>query len=201
MNVTMILVGMNIVVFALQFFIGGFTEAFALTPAAALDGAYWQFITYMFLHGGSMHIIINMIVLGIFGFGVENALGRERFLLLYFLSGLGSAFLYLVLVGNPLIMMLGASGAVFGVLAAYAILFPRHWIMVFFIPMPAFIAVIAITAFELVAGALNLLPGIANFGHLGGIITAAALMGFWKLTKKKVPLEDQEPRHFEFIWE
>lgn len=202
MKVTFLLIIANIVVFALQIlFSPAFTDLFALTPADALEGKYWQFITYMFLHGGSLHILLNMFVLAIFGPGVENQLGWKRFLILYFLAGLGSAFLYILLTENFLFTLIGASGAVFGVLTAYGFLFPRNVILLFFVPMPAIVAVIAITAFELFAGIFNLLPGIANFGHIGGIVVSVLLMLFWKFTAKKIPVEEREPQSYEFAWE
>lgn len=203
MKLSFALIAANVAVFGLQVLFPGFTDAFALTPALAVDGAWWQFLTYMFLHDPftPLHIMINMFVLGMFGPPVEHQLGPARFIALYLLAGLGSAFLHLALAGDPLVMMLGASGAVFGILAAYGILFPKNWIMVFFIPLPAPVAVVAITAFELFAGIFNLLPGIANFGHLGGIITGVAFMLIWRAFRKLPPLEDREPRNYEFVWE
>jgi len=201
MKVTFLLIAVNLVFFGLQMTVPGFTDAFALIPDFAMNGAYWQFITYMFLHGNPAHILINMFVLGIFGPLVEHWLGRERFILLYFLAGLGSAFLYISLTGASLTPMLGASGAVFGILAAYAFLFPKNIILVFFIPMPALFAVIAIMVFELLAGALGLMPGIAHFGHLGGAITGLVFMFLWRKLSKRPSLEDRRPASYEFIWE
>lgn len=200
MKVTLLLVIANLVVFGLQAIVPGFTEAFALTPALAVDGAWWQFLTYMFLHGGAMHILINMFVLGIFGIAVEKQLGWRMFSLLYGIAGLGSSFLYLVLTGDAFIMMLGASGAVFGILAAYGLLFPKNWIMVFFVPMPALIAVFLIAAFELIAGVFNILPGIANFGHLGGIVVGVVFIQLWKSQRKRAPVGERFVTH-EFFWE
>jgi membrane associated rhomboid family serine protease len=202
MRVTLILIIANLLVYGLQLAAEGFTEIFALTPAFALEGAWWQFITYMFLHGGSMHLLLNMFVLGIFGMGVENQLGRERFVILYFLAGLGSAFLHIFLTGDSMVMMLGASGAVFGILTAYGFLFPRNWIIMFpGIPMPAILAVAVFAGLELFLGVTGLQEGIANFGHLGGIITGVAFMLAWKFSARKIPPEEREPRNYEFIWE
>jgi membrane associated rhomboid family serine protease len=198
MRVTLSLIIINFVVFVLQIFVGGFTEAFSLTPVNALGGAYWQFFTYMFLHGSPMHIGINMLVLLIFGFAIENSLGIRKYLLLYFASGIGSAFLYIALTANVTTLMLGASGAVFGVLTAYGFLFPRNWIVMFpGIPMPALLAVVVFAFIELFSGVFGLEPGIANFGHLGGIIVGVILMAYWKYIKK----EKQKIESFEFFWE
>lgn len=193
--------GINLLVFGLQIAIPGFDAMFALTPTNALSGEIWQFITYMFLHGGAMHIMLNMFVLGIFGPLVEKQLGWRKFLLLYVLSGLGSAFLYIVLTGISSVSMLGASGAVFGVLAAYGYLFPKNIILVFFVPMPALLAVVVIIAFELIAGIFNFLPGIANFGHVGGALTGLVFMYLWKMRLRSVPIAEKATRTYEFFWE
>jgi len=202
MKVTFLLIIANIVVFGLQILSPGVTETLALTPAVALEGGYWQFITYMFLHGGSLHILLNMFVLAIFGPGVEHSLGWKKFVLLYFVAGLGSAFLHILLTGISLVKMLGASGAVFGVLTAYGILFPRNWIIMFpGIPMPAILAVAVFAGLELFFGVTGIQQGIANFGHLGGIVTGVALILFWRFTAKKIPVEEREPQSYEFAWE
>lgn len=208
MSWTFYLILANIAVFILQLaFYPVFDIYFALTPAEALSGSYWQFLTYMFLHAtfdqaGNVylfHIGMNMFVLLLFGSVVERKLGTTRFLFLYFISGIGSAILHVLLTGVSTIQMLGASGAVFGVLAAYGILFPRNWIIMFpGIPMPAFLAVAAFAFMELFFGVFGLEEGIANFGHLGGILTGAALMLYWKHTKKT---EDDVLGNFEFFWE
>lgn len=201
MRLTFSLIMITAVVFALQNFFPWITVSFSLVPAHALNGAWWQFLTYIFLHAGNLHFILNMIVFGIFGPAVEDSLGWKKFLSLYFVSGFGSALLHIALTGDSLVSMLGASGAIFGVLTAYGFLFPKNWIMVFFIPLPATIAIIAIAAFEVVSGVLGLFPGIANFGHLGGIVTGFLLMAAWRLLEKKVPLEERKERTYEFLWE
>ena len=202
MRVTLILVVANLAVFGFQTAFEGFTDTFALTPALALSGSLWQFLTYMFLHGGAVHILLNMFALGIFGIAVENNLGWRKFILLYFLAGLGSAFLHIILAGDPLVLLLGASGAVFGILTAYGFLFPRNWIIMFpGIPMPAILAVFVFAGLELFLGVTGIQQGIANFGHLGGIVTGVLFMSIWKLAARKTPIEDRETTNYEFIWE
>ena len=202
MKFTLFLVVINVIVFGLQLAVEGFTDQFALTPAHALSGAWWQFITYMFLHGGNIHLLLNMFALGIFGIPVEHRLGWKKFLLLYFIAGLGSAFLHIILTGDSLVLLLGASGAVFGVLTAYGFLYPRNWIIMFpGIPMPAMLAVVVFAGLELFLGVTGFEPGIANFGHLGGIVTGILFMVLWRLAEKKTPIEDRKPQTYEFIWE
>ncbi len=201
MKTVFYLIIINLVVFTLQMvFDPIFTNLFALTPSLALNGFYWQFFTYMFLHGSFTHITLNMFVLLIFGARIEHTLNSRRFLFLYILSGLGSAFFFIFLswvfytpeVFN--IPMLGASGAIFGILAAYALLYPRDIIIVYpGIPLPAIFAIIGFAFFEFFSGFLNLEPGIANFGHLGGIITGVIIMLFWKNKLKR--------KTYHYIWE
>lgn len=199
-SVTVSLIIANIAVFILQLMLPSFTSLFALTPADALTGSYWQFFTYMFLHGDPMHIFINMFVLMVFGPKVEAQLGQRAYILLFLLSGLGSAFLHMFLTGPSTIIMLGASGAVFGVLTAYGFLFPKSWIIMFpGIPMPAIAAVFVFAGLELALGMFALEPGVANFGHLGGIITGVLFMvgyKYWKRKARSGALGD-----FEFFWE
>lgn len=202
MRITTSLIVANIVLFILQLIIAPLTDLLSLTPTEALSGAWWQFITYMFMHGGLTHIMINMFVLFIFGVVIEHALGPVRYITLYLISGIGSALLYLALMGISNIPMLGASGAVFGVMAAYGFMFPRDKIIIFPIPfpIPAFTAVLAIAGLELFLGLTGLEPGIANFGHLGGILTGLGLTYYWKNRKPKE--EDVRAiRDYQFFWE
>lgn len=207
MRLTFTLIGINVFVFILQA-IGGewFTAAFALTPELAFTGAWWQFFTYMFLHGGSMHIMLNMFMLFIFGEAMEQALGKIRFITLYIISGLGSAVAYIFLTGFSDIMfvgttMLGASGAVFGIMAAYGLMFPKNkiWVPYFIVPLPAFTVVILLAVIELGLGLFGLEQGIANFGHFGGIVTGILITYYWKKTAR--PRNIHERRKFEFFWE
>ena len=210
MRLTFILIAVNIAAFILQGIFGdAFTYSFSLVPAQAFSGAVWQFVTYMFMHGGIMHIGINMFVLLIFGSMVERELGWKKFLMLYFVAGIGSAFLYLGLtwVFTPvhllskvaLVPMLGASGAVFGILTAYAFMFPRRWIFFAFVPLPAALLVVAFAIMELFSGVFGLDPGTANFGHLGGIVFGFLLMLYWRYKKKKS--RALELGEFEWVWE
>jgi membrane associated rhomboid family serine protease len=202
MRLTFGLIGANIAVFMLQVIVRGFTDIFALTPAMAFGGAWWQFFTYMFLHGGPTHLFLNMFFLFIFGDVMEHALGDTRYITLYVVSGLGSALIYIALMGATSVPMLGASGAVFGILAAYGFMFPRNkiWVPIpFIIPLPAFTVVILLAILEFVLGFLGLEPGIANFGHFGGIVTGLLLTYYWKRTSR--PRGAQERREYEFFWE
>ncbi len=202
MRITFGLIGANFVMFILQVVLTGFTDAFALTPTMALGGAWWQFITYMFLHGGPMHIALNMFMLFIFGEVMEQALGEVRYITLYIASGLGSALTYILLMGVTSVPMLGASGAVFGILAAYGLMFPKNkiWVPIpFIVPLPAFTVVILLAVMEFALGFFGLEKGIANFGHFGGIVTGILITWYWKKTSR--PRDVAERRSYEFFWE
>jgi len=184
--------------FLLQIFYEPFTGLAALTPAMAVNGMYWQFFTYMFLHGSISHLAINMIGLFIFGAVVEKLIGVRRYLFLYIASGLGAGAFHILLTGISDVPMLGASGAVFAVLTAYAVKFPKNWIIVFpGIPVPAALLVVFFAFFEFFSGMLGFEPGIANFGHLGGILFGFIFMFYWeKISKNK-----HEPESFQWVWE
>ncbi|GAB4350635.1 MAG: rhomboid family intramembrane serine protease [Candidatus Abyssubacteria bacterium] len=152
------------------------TVFFGLTSPLVLRGMIWQPVTYMFLHGGPWHILINMLFLWMFGTEVEGMWGAKSFLRYYFLTGVGAGILsFLAGLGNPH-PTIGASGAIFGIMVAFAMLFPnRIVLMFFFFPMRARNAVLLLGAFELwvtlTAGPYA--GGVARLAHLGG-----ALVGF-----------------------
>jgi membrane associated rhomboid family serine protease len=206
MRLTLGIIAINVVVFATQvMYEPWFTETFAMRPVLALGGAWWQFLTYMFLHADISHIFFNMFALFFFGVIMERALGWKKYISLYLISGTGSALFYIFLTltfipGDSAVLMLGASGAVYGILAAFGFMFPKERLFVFgLFPLPAISAVFLFAAVELIAGFTGIMPGIANFGHLGGIITSAIIMLFWKRTAK--PKNESEMRHYKFYWE
>jgi membrane associated rhomboid family serine protease len=130
----------------------------------------WTLVTYMFLHGGLGHIFFNMLGLWMFGSRVEERLGSQRFLSLYFIAGLSGALLSLVLAPNAAVI--GASAGVFGVMLAFARFWPDVRILVWFIPMEARMAVILFAMLELFSGFGGSRSGVANFAHLGGFAGA-----------------------------
>lgn len=149
-------------------------ETFGFTPSRALV-APWTLITYAFLHGGFLHILFNAVPLFMFGSPVEERLGSARFIRLFVCSALGGAVLslaFLPLAGNSPII--GASGAVFGVMLAFVLEWPDAPVLIFPLPMPvkakwlvAFMAGIA-----LVSGFGGSQNGVAHFAHLGGFAAA-----------------------------
>ncbi|MBW3660799.1 MAG: rhomboid family intramembrane serine protease [Gemmatimonadetes bacterium] len=167
----------NGAVFALQILVGAATGSdallvlFGLRPATVIErGWVWQPLTYMFLHAGFFHLLLNMFVLWMFGAEIERLWGTEEFLKYYVVCGLGAAALLFAF--NWGSYTIGASGAVLGVLLAFGMLFPDRYIYLWFlIPVRAKWLVVGIAAIEvlyLVAGSRG---GIANAAHLGGMAT------------------------------
>ncbi len=149
-----------------------------LRPILVIEKFYiWQLFTYMFLHGGFLHIFLNMYALLIFGIPVEQAWGSRRFLFYYFFTGIGAGIIILIIntaLGgvNYITPTIGASGAVFGLLLAFGLLFPDAEILLFFIiPMRAKFLVMlygGIEIYSLISSSGQ--SPISHAGHLGGIV-------------------------------
>jgi membrane associated rhomboid family serine protease len=139
----------------------------------------WQLLTYMFMHGGFWHIFLNMFSLWIFGTELEHLWGSKRFLIYYLLCGLGGAVTNLLVApligqGAPTV---GASGAVFGVLLAFGVLFPDRPIYLYFLlPVRAKFFILGLIALELYTGITGTVDGIAHFAHLGGAAAGAVYL-------------------------
>ncbi|OGC78446.1 MAG: rhomboid family intramembrane serine protease [candidate division Zixibacteria bacterium RBG_16_50_21] len=149
----------------------------------------------MFLHGGWMHIIGNMWYLWIFGNNVEDKLGHVRFFIFYILSGLIATFTYIATDANSQVPMIGASGAIAGVLGAYMIRFPRARVLtlIFFGFFARIVAIPAlfVLGFWFVLQLLNGLPalgsnitgGVAWFAHIGGFVAGMGLFKLFRIAK------------------
>ena len=165
--------------FALQIFIGGYTQAFYLDPN---NLQIWQFVTSMFLHGGVMHILFNSYALFAFGPLLERRLGSTNFLILYFLCGiLGNVLYYLtILFGIAMpIPALGASGAIFGIFGGLVITDPKLTLLIFGI-IPMNIRYVAILWFALeFIGAFDSSSGVASAAHLGGLVAGYLLVKYY----------------------
>jgi membrane associated rhomboid family serine protease len=170
-NAVLYLIGINLLVFAAQQLSRPVTYYLALIPGAILSGWVWQFVTYMFAHGGLTHLLFNMLALFIFGSRVERQIGTKEFLAYYFATGiLAGVFSFAVyfLTGTN-VMLLGASGAVFAVQLAYAALFPRSIMYVWgILPLRAPVMVLGFTALELILSITGLQGGVAHLTHLAG---------------------------------
>lgn len=129
----------------------------------------WQLVTYMFLHLGLWHLAVNMLMLWWFGPAIERAWGSKQFLLYYFFTGIGAGMCSLITSLGSFRPVIGASGAIFGILVAYALMYPETVILLFlFFPMKIRYAVLVLAAINLL-GAISAGQGdIAYFAHLGG---------------------------------
>jgi membrane associated rhomboid family serine protease len=171
-NATLFLIGINVVVFAMQRLTRDtLTYYIALIPGAVLSGWVWQVVTYMFAHGGISHILFNMLALFLFGTQVEKSIGTKEFLLYYFVTGTLAgvfSFVVYVLTGTN-VVLLGASGALFAVQLAYAALFPKSIVYIWgILPLRAPVMVLGFTALEVVFSITGFQGGVAHLTHLAG---------------------------------
>lgn len=187
------LVAANAVLYLLQAFAPALVAKFALWPLGDFNAPGmgrvgflpWQLITYAFLHVGLLHLALNMFGLYMFGSEVERAAGGRRFAALYFASVLAAGITQLIVVSVPPVApypTLGASGGVFGVLLAFAVLYPRATVRLVIppVPMPAWLFVTLYAVVELVLGVTGTAAGVAHFAHLGGMAGAWLVLRGWR---------------------
>ena len=204
--VTKNLIIINVVVFVFtmlnrNFMFGNFALYYPTSPFFH----WWQVITHMFMHDGIWHIFFNMYTLFIFGSVVERIIGSKKFLLFYFICGLGAVALHLgvqylqmqsymqgAALGNLVALQhiqdikmtrtVGASGAIYGVLMGYAMLFPQSRMTLLFPPitLSAKWMVLAFVAIELLTGITGTAAGIAHFAHLGGMLIGWLIILQWR---------------------
>ena len=172
----------NVAAFLVALVVPTITLHFGLRPADVVGSLrLWQLVTYMFLHGGLFHILFNMLALWMFGVELEKMWGSRFFTRFYFIAGGGAALTTLLLSFTPLpfadqlyySLTIGASGAVYGVLLAYAMYFPHRPIYLYFVfPVPAKYFVMIIGAISLLSSMNGPGGGVAHTTHLGGLIAA-----------------------------
>jgi membrane associated rhomboid family serine protease len=211
---TLLLIAANVVVFVHQITLPTaaaevFVKTYALTPShiqLALEGhrytpvqAFLPLFTCMFLHGGFLHIIGNMLFLWVFGANVEDRFGPFGYLLFYLVCGIGSGATQLLFSWGSRVPSLGASGAISGVLGAYIVFFPRSRILtliplliIFFtarIPAWIFIGLWFLMNFLSGVGSLGAINtgGVAWWAHVGGFLLGVLIAGFAKLTGRPAP--------------
>lgn len=178
------LIIINVVVFVLQQLMGDyFTAMVSLWPLGTEGFAPYQFFTYMFAHGGFGHIFFNMLALASFAPILEHYWGDKKFLLFYVITGMGAGILYAAvnyfLFPNNVGIMLGASGAIYGILMAFGMVFPNLEIMLLFPPIP-----LKAKYMVFVMGALTYFMdrsgSVAHLAHFGGAFVAFLLISFWR---------------------
>ena len=204
--VTKNLIIINVIVFVASLLNQNFMiGTFALFYPTSVYFHWWQVVTHMFMHGGFWHIFFNMYTLLIFGCVVERIIGSKKFLLFYFICGLGAVALHLgveylqmqsymqgAALGNATAIQniamikntptVGASGAIYGVLMGYAMLFPESRMTLLFPPitLSAKWMVVAFAVIELLTGVSGLASGIAHFAHLGGMLIGWLMILQWR---------------------
>lgn len=200
--VTRNIVAINILMFIAtlinqEFMIGTFAVFYPKSPFFHP----WQILTHMFMHGGFWHIFFNMYTLMIFGIVLERAIGSKKFLLFYFVTGLGAVGLHILvqylrldaaLAANNMATVqavlytptVGASGAIYGILIGYAMRYPDSVLTLLFPPisLKAKWFVIIFAVIELITGVTGTADGVAHFAHLGGMLFGWLLMLWWTKT-------------------
>jgi membrane associated rhomboid family serine protease len=183
------LIMVNVIVFLMQnMFVttyGNFTYSpitayFSMNALAVRDLQIWRIVTYMFLHGGFFHILLNMWGLYLFGSMLENRIGSTKFLFLYFISGIAGALFWFLFNLNSYVPCVGASAALFGVMVAAAMMFPDTMLMLVIPPIPlklkTFVIVYALVETFCSVGGVQ--GGVAHLAHLGGLIGGYFYMRF-----------------------
>ncbi len=183
----------NCVIFLATYLIPSFNslmgEYFQLYWFGAPRYHSYQFITYMFLHGSISHLFFNMYALWMFGRVVEYDLGSRRFLIYYIVCGVGAALVQLgvaTLAGEYYIRLVGASGAVMGLLLAFGVMHPneRLFVIPFPVPIKAKWFVVGYALIELFLGSSGLNSQVAHFAHVGGMLWGLALLYYWRRRNK-----------------
>ncbi len=184
----------NVAIFFLEpafsrFMIGNFAlwplHSGAVAPMLPVVNSFqpWQLVTYAFLHGNLMHLLLNMYALWMFGIALENLWGSRNFAIYYFVCVIGAGLTQLLVASGSgqVYPTIGASGGVFGVLLAFGMFFPNERLMLLFPPIPIkaiwFVAIYGVIT--LIFGITGTASGIAHFAHLGGMLFGFLMILYW----------------------
>lgn len=193
--VTYLLIAVNVLVFSVQFSDPDYYEHlilnYGLIPTHVMEGRnLFTLITSLFLHADILHLGMNMLFLLITGDGCERAMGSSRFLVFYLACGVLSGLFHAYLNSMSGIATIGASGAIFGVLAAFAILFPFRWLISLFglipVPVPAIIFVFLTVLIETAYVASGVVDYVAHTAHVGGFLAGVFLTLLFGPKKTKI---------------
>jgi len=212
--VTILLIVGNAAVFAYEMSLGhaniqAFVRRMAVVPYEIGHGIAFQeyptLLTSLFLHGGFVHLLGNMLYLWIFGNNIEDALGHARFILFYLICGIAASATHIALNTSSNVPVIGASGAISGVLGAYLILYPRARVLVL-VPIFFFIRIVRVPAFfvlgiwivfqfieglpSLVADSARAAGGVAWFAHIGGFFVGILLLPLFKRPRRLTGHDD-----------
>jgi membrane associated rhomboid family serine protease len=190
--VTRVILVLNVLIFIVDLLTRHIISAYLALYSFEMEAFRpYQLVSHMFLHGSFGHIFFNMFGLFMFGRVLESVLGSKRFFTLYFLSGIGAALLQLSIYyfQHAPAIMIGASGAIFGILAAFTMMFPNVELMIIFFPVPikAKYIVPIYAVLELFFGIASFEgDNIAHFAHLGGAVVGFILIKIWKKNQFKI---------------
>ena len=195
----------NVAVLLFQFIVLnllGLNRPFILLFGHVASRSYevWRFVSYMFLHGGGMHLLFNMLALWFFGPRLESRWGTKGFLNFYFFCGIGAALVHTIFTLalssvsggiNPAIPLIGASGAIYGILLAYALYWPNQVVYLnFFIPVKIKYLVIIFGVLEFLGTISGSMGDVSHITHLGGLLAAFIyLKGFRKIFRGGWPFK------------
>ena len=156
-------------------------ELFGLVPADVIHKRWvWQLVTYMFLHGNMWHLLLNLFAFWMFGRVVEDSWGSAEFLKYCLICGLGAAAFNIALTPNSMNPIIGASGVVYGLVVAFAMLYPDTMVyLYFFIPIKAKYFALLFALLEFMASATGTGGNVANLAHLGGMLTGYLYIRWW----------------------
>ena len=169
------------VVFLLQMVVSHWINFYlGLVPVLVWNKYFlWQLFTYIFLHGGISHILFNLLALWMFGGELENHWGSRKFLFYFFFCGIGAGLCTVIFTPYQMVPVIGASGAIYGILLAFGWLFPNRPIYIYFLfPIPAKYMVILYGLIELFASMEGTGGGIAHLTHLGGLLFGLLYMAY-----------------------
>ena len=172
----------NVVMYLVTRVAPGLVQGLALVPAF-IPYQPWTLVTYMFLHGGFGHIFFNMLMLFFFGPRLEERLGSRTFIWFYLACGVGGALLSFM---TPFSAIVGASGAIYGVVIGFARYWPREDIYIWgILPIQARMLAIFMVALSLFAGFTGAQDGIAHFAHLGGLLAGWVFLKSWEKRRRQ----------------
>ncbi|RME27334.1 MAG: rhomboid family intramembrane serine protease [Candidatus Zixiibacteriota bacterium] len=222
-HVTIALIGINSVIFILSQALGprgfahflmqfGFTPALFMDPQAAPPDMTWLYltpVTSMFLHGGWMHLIGNMVFLWIFGNNIEDYFGHVRFVLFYLISGLAAIAMYTLFNPDSTVPLVGASGAIAGVMGAYMVLHPRarvtcllFFFFITFVDLPAKLVLGIWFFYQLLMSMAGSATGggVAYMAHVGGFIFGWALLKLLVKIRGRGMMGGDGPQTYRITW-
>lgn len=184
-----LLMGLQIAGFVLGWLVGPqIYDLFGLVPRhVLLDRWLWQPVTYLFLHGGFWHLLFNLFALWMFGMPVESQWGGRDFLKYFLLCGVGAGLCSIALAPGSPAPTIGSSGSVYGLIVAFALLYPDAVVYLYFlIPVRAIHMAFIFAGLEFFAGLSGSRPGVANFAHFGGMLIGYLYIRWWWEFKLRV---------------